>query len=103
MVKDVEGLGTKLKRHALGNSEVLEQSHIEVGPMSVVKAISSGVAECQPARQSVSIRIVNLGPELTNRKRRIRRAEWNLSNSCPRIANFVWSCSPRSYTVGDPC
>ena len=36
MVKYIEGLCTKFEAHPLGDLEVFEESHVEVGPVCVV-------------------------------------------------------------------
>jgi len=49
VVEDVICFGTELERHALGNLEVLEESHIQVRPVCVIRAVPQ-VAEREAIR-----------------------------------------------------
>lgn len=79
MVEDIKGFRAELEAHALGNFEVFKEGHVEVGPVGVVQAVSSRVAESQAAWQSVGVRVVNLGSQFA----------WKLCDSCIRITYFV--------------
>src|SRR6202035_5746996 len=48
----------KLERHALLNSKVLEECHVEVNPPRVAQEVPSGISKSKPGRQSERGRVV---------------------------------------------
>src|SRR5437879_9538023 len=83
MVENIKGFRSELKSHAFRDLEMFEQRHVKVGPVGVVQAVAPGISKRQALWQSISVRVVNLGPQ----------AVGILHNSCVGIANFISTCS----------
>src|ERR1700722_7718444 len=47
VVEDIEGFGAKLDQTVFGDSEVLEECHVEVQATWVIQGVSAGIAEGQ--------------------------------------------------------
>src|SRR5438045_9436736 len=58
VIENVEGLETELKSRLFLNREVLEESHIEVGPIGSDQGISRHISESQPCRHGIGCRVV---------------------------------------------
>src|ERR1700722_2400547 len=71
VIKNIEELSPELKASLAGQGKVLKQRHIEVGAGWIVQRVTSGVAECKPAR--------------CDERRRIEQ-QWADVRACPRSA-----------------